>query len=454
MNQIWWRINANNEIQNPKLKKEHEWIRNSKYYDSIINVIGKAIGDCVTGENEFAGDPKLGTVVFQNKDLKDYTPANWNAVVLYNYVLFKKVLAYNSDLWTTYDLEKLYGTDSYKMEMDQVIGNILVGYQLYCQNNGLGGYIPQLKRSLEQAREDIDKYNEAIGLDDKLNKLFITAKLYDNGNNKSSNERGKFLREYGISYFDAMCQAKECVAEALDLLNTTNGTRSTTEIFEDTVDYKTLIEKFNELHNRASGDRSSLLNRLSPTYSNDPIGSFMKDKTDLDKALTDITDALNEFSENKNLDTIIGACAYAMNNKEIARRYAAVKDKIKLFVNRKKYLQRIIPNFALNLFKKDWTLSPENSVAFLIAPKNTQLWIELKYKNKVSQGKRKLYINHLYKVKKKIEQIEERGDYTDAEGYPKSYTLTSYGCVRNLFWPRPEDKSYIKKLLEGLIDFD
>ena len=70
MNQIWWRINANNEIKNPKLKKEHEWIRNSKYYDSIIKVIGKAIGDCVAGKNEFAGKPENGTVMFENKNLK------------------------------------------------------------------------------------------------------------------------------------------------------------------------------------------------------------------------------------------------------------------------------------------------------------------------------------------------------------------------------------------------
>ena len=359
---------------------------------------------------------------------------------MYNYVNDMSNSVNLTNLWTADGLDAW----SYEAHMDRVIELIIKHYEFYCKNNGLGDYIPQLKDSLKQARKDIDKYNDAIGLRDKLNTLFITAKLYDKVNNKSQNEHDKFISEC-LQSFNAMRQARECVAEALDLLNTTNETRSTIAIFEDTVDYKTLIEKFNELHNRASGDRSSLLNRLSPTYSNDPIGSFMKDKKDLDKALTDITNALNEFSENKNLDTIIGACAYAMNKKEIARRYAAVKDKIKLFV---------IPNFALNLFLGTWSLSSENSRAFVIAPENTQLWIELQYKNKVYQGKRKLYINHLYKVKKEIEKIKERGDYTDAEGRPKSYTLISYGCVRDLFWPRPEDKSYIKKLLEGLIDFD
>ena len=69
------------------------WIKQDKYKDSIYNVISNAIADCVLKRNEFAEDKVQGGVVtFDNKDYENYTPENWNAVVLYNFVyyLFKE----------------------------------------------------------------------------------------------------------------------------------------------------------------------------------------------------------------------------------------------------------------------------------------------------------------------------------------------------------------------------
>ena len=50
-NQIYWRFYAHNTIK--QAEGQSEWIRNEKYHNSAINVIGKAIGDCMTLENEF-----------------------------------------------------------------------------------------------------------------------------------------------------------------------------------------------------------------------------------------------------------------------------------------------------------------------------------------------------------------------------------------------------------------
>ena len=92
-NQIYWRIYAHNMRLNATGKSA--WIKDEKYRDSIINVIGKAIGDCMALENEFKGcydREKLGDkiILFEGKDKYkdpyDYTIKNWNAVYLYNAV--------------------------------------------------------------------------------------------------------------------------------------------------------------------------------------------------------------------------------------------------------------------------------------------------------------------------------------------------------------------------------
>ena len=94
-NQIYWRIYAHNMRLNATGKSA--WIKDEEYRDSIINVIGKAIGDCMALENEFKDcscREELGDkiILFEGKDKYkdpyDYTIKNWNAVYLYNAVNF------------------------------------------------------------------------------------------------------------------------------------------------------------------------------------------------------------------------------------------------------------------------------------------------------------------------------------------------------------------------------
>ena len=83
-NQLSWRIIANNKIVDAK---EGSWITDEYYSESIRNIIGKAIADCITGTNEFAGKTAEQTITFDVDHRKNkYTEANWNAVVLCNLI--------------------------------------------------------------------------------------------------------------------------------------------------------------------------------------------------------------------------------------------------------------------------------------------------------------------------------------------------------------------------------
>ena len=85
LNQISWRIVANNRMKDTKLSQDDQWIKNPEYYESIMKVIGKAIGDCVTKQNEFANPTEDGLIVFAASP-EGYRGEHWNAVLLYNLV--------------------------------------------------------------------------------------------------------------------------------------------------------------------------------------------------------------------------------------------------------------------------------------------------------------------------------------------------------------------------------
>ena len=78
---IDYAITANNAIA---LEKDRsKWYTNIKYRKSIINEIGHAIEKCLLGQNK----KENGIVVFWDKmSPKDFTQANYNAWLLYNYV--------------------------------------------------------------------------------------------------------------------------------------------------------------------------------------------------------------------------------------------------------------------------------------------------------------------------------------------------------------------------------
>ncbi|MBQ9335541.1 MAG: hypothetical protein IJS10_03280, partial [Alphaproteobacteria bacterium] len=76
-----WRANAGYYDDSPRKDK---WYNDKIYEDSIYKVIPQAVADCMQGKAEFEN---VGTIVtFEAKDHTGYSPENWNAVVLWNYL--------------------------------------------------------------------------------------------------------------------------------------------------------------------------------------------------------------------------------------------------------------------------------------------------------------------------------------------------------------------------------
>ena len=121
------------------------WIKEDTYKDSIYNVISNAIADCVLERKEFAEDKINGNVVtFANKDYKNYTAENWNAVVLYNlvYYIYKH----------QYEL---------KRSVEKRTMNMF--YKEYIENKKLQNICgKQFEGKIEQAFSDINEYNRNL----------------------------------------------------------------------------------------------------------------------------------------------------------------------------------------------------------------------------------------------------------------------------------------------------
>ena len=67
---------------------KNEWYQAEQYSDSIYNVIANAMADCKMQRNEFRKTvPKDGIIEFEaTPDKVSYTPENWNASVLWNFL--------------------------------------------------------------------------------------------------------------------------------------------------------------------------------------------------------------------------------------------------------------------------------------------------------------------------------------------------------------------------------
>ena len=100
-----WKVVASNAIEQCD---DRSFIKNTKYHNSILNVIGKAIVDCLNQRNEFADLENKSVIKFANQNYSEYTVSNYNAVVLYNLVaavLNKKFRKNIADCFNIYDLE-------------------------------------------------------------------------------------------------------------------------------------------------------------------------------------------------------------------------------------------------------------------------------------------------------------------------------------------------------------
>ena len=160
LSQIVYRLMVKDEVGGKVCNDK--WISNKKYYDSVVKVIGKAIADCVTGINEFK-DKKQGDVIwFEGTDPETYTQSNFNAVFLYNFIF--AYMNYNAK------------TEDYDNFTDKIYNDIL---DFYKTSYKLGN-ISRFKTMLLKAKNDIEKYDDAICL---LDKLFVFKEVNTSYNN-------------------------------------------------------------------------------------------------------------------------------------------------------------------------------------------------------------------------------------------------------------------------------
>ena len=186
LNQIWWRIKANNLIKHAENRinqasitndkgyisrvTNKNWIANKKYRKSIIEVIGKAIGDCVTGKNEFNNKGEDDIITFgidKFKDLKKLKQKHWNAIYLYNYIKDNKVEEYKR----YFNTSSRYDLISFDFERLQ---NKL--YEKYYKDKDKDGI---LWGCISKARKDIEQYACELNLQYLLHQFFFAAKKYD-----------------------------------------------------------------------------------------------------------------------------------------------------------------------------------------------------------------------------------------------------------------------------------
>ena len=80
--QLLFKMNAKQQLG--KIYNENGWIKNKKYEDSIYIEMANAFAKCISKQAEFSDD-KEEIIIFKGTDPKNYTVANWNSVILYNF---------------------------------------------------------------------------------------------------------------------------------------------------------------------------------------------------------------------------------------------------------------------------------------------------------------------------------------------------------------------------------
>ena len=172
LNQVYWRFYANSKIKDPLSEDEHKWIKGEYYRKSIIEVIGKAIADCVTNQNQFAPENREDEtiVTFKGTKPQEYSRENWNAVILYNYVQAK--------INNSITVECASSIDPIVREFYSPLVYSLVAYDPYtplitkCYNKVRDYYEQNYTgidmEELSNAKRDIIAYAKALHLDEIL----------------------------------------------------------------------------------------------------------------------------------------------------------------------------------------------------------------------------------------------------------------------------------------------
>ncbi len=159
-----WKVNQS-QIKNKP------WFIAEKYDKSIKQAIGKAIADCVANMNEFKDKNARDCIIFARTSPKDYSPENWNAVLLYNYV---------NDV-----IKGKKGTTQ------QMLDDCAKRIEGYYERKGL-----DVKNSLIKARLDIKAYIEALNMEEKL---ITFAEYYKKDDLLASFSQCNEVRSYQIT---------------------------------------------------------------------------------------------------------------------------------------------------------------------------------------------------------------------------------------------------------------
>ena len=154
-NQKDWRIKANTKIIEAK---DNSWIKDEiTYGDSIRKVIGEAIGKCITDTGEYAGVKQNDVITFNGtpKQVVNYTAANWNAVVLWNYL--------NALKWCVINGTPFENEAGFNIIREQL-------YNHYSKYN-----VDDLWNKLNKAISDIKAYFEELDLESEMYNFVKTA---------------------------------------------------------------------------------------------------------------------------------------------------------------------------------------------------------------------------------------------------------------------------------------
>lgn len=168
---IDWAITAHEKIQNAKdddFFKEQQF-KVSKYRESIVNVIGHAIADCVTHQNEFhltKDDGSARLIVF-TAEPKHYSRENFNAVLLYNLV---EQILHNDEV----------NAENEDFNIGQLLNNIRTKFiedyesdiEEYSDNE-----IDALYSNLDNAIKDMLQYNARLDLARNIQKFWTSGDL-------------------------------------------------------------------------------------------------------------------------------------------------------------------------------------------------------------------------------------------------------------------------------------
>ena len=200
-NNVSWRILANNKIVDAE---KDNWIKQGQYRDSIIKVIGEAIGNCVTEQAEFSKKEQKDVITFaaSPKDTT-YSPENWNAVVLYNYLN---------------ELKFHFIDDKDKRTENQIFGDVAKKINAhYAKEYKISGLDVSIRKAISDIKEyskELELYNEMKEFVTKRNTKYTYEELMDE--DQAVTNVSPILRLSSTTYDDSEETMKSVIAAGVE----------------------------------------------------------------------------------------------------------------------------------------------------------------------------------------------------------------------------------------------